>query len=72
MARMGRPPKDDMEQISVRVARALLARARTLADYMSARGFRADRASVLRAAIERGLETLEAEHGVVAKPKAKR
>ena len=61
-----------MEQISVRVARALLARARVLAEQMSARGFRADRASVLRAAIERGLDALEAELGVAAKPKAKR
>src|ERR1019366_2514204 len=62
MARMGRPPKDDMEQISLRIARAWIARAVAIATQMSERGFHADRASVLRAAIGQGLEALEGEH----------
>jgi hypothetical protein len=69
---MGRPPKDDMEQISLRIARAAIARAVAIAAHMAARGFHADRASVLRAAIEHGLDALEAEHGAGAKPKGKR
>ena len=71
MARMGRPPKDDMEQVSLRVPRVAIARAMTLAEHMAARGFSADRASVLRAAIGRGLDVLEAEYGP-GKPKTKR
>jgi hypothetical protein len=70
MARMGRPVADT-SQVTVRVPNDYVKRAKALADLLSGKGYSSDRASILRAAIGRGLEVLEVEHRVGAKPKVK-
>jgi len=69
MPRIGRPPSDTV-QVSVRVASAWADRAAVLAEKLERDGYKSDKASVYRAALGRGLDALEAEHGI--KPKGKR
>ena len=54
-----RPVADDGVQVSVRISGALVHRADAYAAALSARGAKSDRASVLRASIEAGLQALE-------------
>jgi hypothetical protein len=70
LARTGRPYADT-SQISVRVPNSVLGRATALVELLMRKGHTSDRASVFRAAILRGLDALEVEHGLM-KPKAKR
>ena len=59
----GRPPADT-EQISFRVSRSLIKRAQKVAEAMRLDGSVDTTSSVYRTALQRGLEELEAEHGI--------
>lgn len=63
MAKMGRPVADTV-QISTRVPSVWVGRAETIAERLQRGGFKSDKASVYRAALQRGLDDLEQELGI--------
>ncbi len=65
---MGRPPSDNV-QVSVRVPGDWVERIEAVSQGNARRGHKSDKASVLRAAVEIGLQQLELEqeHGMVAR-----
>jgi hypothetical protein len=66
---VARPPSENSSQIAIRLPEEWLTRADALAPWITRPGIAATRSDVLRAAIARGLESLEAERATDAKSK---
>lgn len=66
---VARPSKGNSAQVALRLPPDWLERADKVATALSRPGFEASRADALRAAIAKGLEALEVELAVEAKPR---
>jgi hypothetical protein len=69
---MARPATPNDTPISLRVPDTWLKRADSLIEYLSKPGIGVTRSDVLRSAIARGLDAIEAERDVAVPPKRKR
>lgn len=69
---MPRPPSENATQIAIRIPDEWLKRADALIPLITRPGISATRTDVVRAALARGLDVLEAEIGIAAPRPAKK